>query len=220
MRIGAAPRRPADCCSAMTDRRNSRHESEEHHKGQEKREAFAAASLACSMDQHENATVRERHEHGHDLPRPKVNGPGSPGSGIWPAPVVRHRTNADYRRQDTGKGESAVQYSWVMPTELEVCPMLSRPSPRIATIVGLGALLMGAAATMQSASATDRRGYVDRSIDAEHRANADAAWQRRELDAARQSLSAEARARETEERARAVQRRIEEIGRSARPTSR
>ncbi|OJU30298.1 MAG: hypothetical protein BGN89_11110 [Alphaproteobacteria bacterium 64-6] len=79
---------------------------------------------------------------------------------------------------------------------------------------------MGAAATMQSASATDRRGYVDRSIDAEHRANADAAWQRRELDAARQSLSAEARARETEERARAVQRRIEEIGRSARPTSR
>lgn len=97
--------------------------------------------------------------------------------------------------------------------------MLSRPSPRIATIVGLGALLMGAAATMQSASATDRR-YIDRSIDAEHRANADAAWQRRELDAARQSLSAEARARETEERARAVQRRIEEIGRSARPTSR
>jgi len=50
MRAGEALERWADCCSAMTDRRNSRHENEERHKGQdqEKREAFAAASLAGS----------------------------------------------------------------------------------------------------------------------------------------------------------------------------
>jgi hypothetical protein len=97
--------------------------------------------------------------------------------------------------------------------------MQSRISPRIVSVIGVCVLLTSAAAPIEVALAFERPGY-ERPGAAEARAAADAARQRREMEALRQSLAAEAQARAAEERARAMQRRVEDIAKGARPSSR
>jgi hypothetical protein len=94
--------------------------------------------------------------------------------------------------------------------------MASQVSPRIAAIVSVCALLTGVVAPLHTASSQDRRGQDTRTIELESRINAEAMRQRRELDAARQSIESESRARATEDRGRDMQRRIDDISRSTR----
>ena len=89
--------------------------------------------------------------------------------------------------------------------------MASRTSPRIVTLLGLGALLAGAVAPLQAQAQAQRhepQRYERPGADV--RDNTRSLTERRAQDAARQSQAAEERARAGEGRERALRQRQEQ----------